>query len=65
MTDAEKKWIDEATYRQLLDRHRYGEVGDPMFQGDTGTYYAKVMRERRDADPGGHVAASKAIGWDR
>src|ERR1017187_5649081 len=64
MTAEDKKWIDEATYEQLLSRWRNGPFGDSMFQGETGEYYSKVMKERR-AQPGGndeHVRASKNIG---
>ncbi len=63
-TNAEKDWIDNATYQELLRRWRHAPVGDPMFQGDTGDYYSKVMAEKRSAvGPVAAVAASKAIGW--
>ena len=65
MTDKEKEWIDNASYESLLSHWRFAPVGDPMFQGDTGKYYAKVMAERRDADPDKHVRSSKTIGWER
>jgi hypothetical protein len=64
MTEAEKKWIDNASYRDLLYKIRFAPVGEPMFTGDTGEYFVKVQRERRAA-PGGdgeHVRASKEIG---
>ena len=63
MTPEQKKWIDEATYEDLLRRNRFAPIGDPMFRGDTGDYYSKVMNEKRAANPGEHVRASKAIGW--
>lgn len=63
MSPKQKEWIDNATYRALLDRWRNAPVGDLIFQGDTGDYYSKVMKERRALDPAGHVAASKSIGW--
>jgi len=62
MTEAEKSWIDNSSYEGLLSRWRFAPAGDPMFTGDTGQYYKKVMAEKRAADPGGHVAASKSIG---
>ena len=43
-----KKWIDCATYGQLYRRRRFGKLHDPIFQGEAGKYYAKIMRERRD-----------------
>lgn len=63
MDPKDKAWIDSASYTTLLERWRNAPSGDRMFQGETGEYYAKVMRERRQANPGGHVAASKSIGW--
>jgi hypothetical protein len=67
MNEEMKAWIDNADYEQLLSKCRYAPAGDPFFAGEVGDYYLKVMAERRAA-PGGnaaHVAASKAIGWDR
>jgi hypothetical protein len=64
MTPEQKKWIDEASYQDLLARWRFALTGDPFFQGASGTYYAKVMADRRDADPDAAVRASKLIGWD-
>ena len=57
-----KKWIDEASYEQLLSKWRFAPIGDPMFQGDTGDYYAKVMREKREHVD--HVQVSKNVGWE-
>lgn len=59
-----KKWIDNATYNELLFRWRTAPAGDPFFQGEIGDYYAEVMKKKReqigDAE---HVRASKSIGW--
>lgn len=64
MNDTQKAWIDNASYEQLLSRWRFAPVGDPVFQGDTGDYYAKVMREKKEQVGGAeHVRISKAIGW--
>ena len=63
MTDEQKAWIDNAPYGQLLERWRFAHCGDRMFQGDAANYYAKVMQEKKAADPDGAVAASKSIGW--
>jgi len=64
MTPAQKWWIDTADYESLLSKWRFAAVGDPMFQGDTGTYYAEVMyRKRAEVGNAAHVAASKSIGW--
>ena len=59
-----KRWIDSATYEQLLSRWRYAPVGDPMFRDEVGKYYSEVMAKKRDEV--GHeeaVRASKNIGW--
>jgi len=65
MTDKEKTWIDAASYEQLLRRWRMAPGGgDPIFQGDTGKYYSKVMQQKRaEVGPGEAVRASKSIGW--
>ena len=61
-----KMWIDGATYQELLDRWRFAPGGSPLFQGETGDYYKKVMLEKKAAlSADEQVAASKAIGWER
>jgi len=60
-----KHWIDTATYEQLLSKCRFAPAGDPFFTGEIGDYYMKVIKKRRDADPEGHVIASKTIGWEK
>jgi dihydrodipicolinate synthase/N-acetylneuraminate lyase len=65
MTAEQQAWIDHAGYEDLLRRWRFAAVGDVMFRGDTGDYYAKTMNEKKAADPDGAVAASKKIGWGR
>lgn len=60
-----KAWIDGASYESLLRRWRNAPVGDPMFQGVTGKYYADVMTAKRaEVGNAAHVAASKSVGWD-
>ncbi len=63
MTSEQRKWIDNASYINLLRRWREAPVGDLMFLNDTGKYYEKVLKEKR-AEVGNaeHVRASKAIG---
>ncbi len=65
LTPENKEYINGLSYRQLLYKWRFGEIGDPWFQGETGEYWKERMKELRD-QPGGqakHVAASKSIGW--
>ena len=60
-----KKWIDGASYHELLQKWRYAPSGSPYFQGETGDYYSDVMaRKRKEVGNAAHVQASKAIGWD-
>lgn len=66
MTPAQKKWIDNARYWEMLSKWRFAAIGDPMFKGECGEYFKKVMRKKRDEGGDvGHVAASKALGWNR
>lgn len=57
-----KEWIDGADIEQLLSKWRFAATGDPFFVGKVGTYYSKVMGEKRTADPEAYTAASKSIG---
>jgi len=60
-----KKWIDSASYEELLCKWRFSPVGDPFFQGKMGDYYGDAMRKKREeAGSGEHVRASKSIGWE-
>ena len=63
LTPENKAYIDSLSYEGLLERWRFAPIGDPWFQGATGTYWDKVMREKRAAGAD-HVGASKRIGWD-
>lgn len=56
-------WIDRASLRELLEKWRFAEVGDPHFQGEVGDHYAEALARKRRDDPDGWTAASKAIGW--
>ena len=58
-----KKWIDSASYEDLLTRWRFSESGNPFFQGDVGTYYIKVMAEKRRAHKN-PSAVSRWVGWN-
>ncbi len=65
MTPEQKAWIDNASLDDLLRRWRFAKAGeDEIFQGDTGTYYAKVLFvDHRDRSPERWTAASKRVGW--
>ena len=58
------KWIDEASYTQLLYKIRFAPIGSPFFQGRVGEHFQKVCAKRRaEIGDAGHVKASKEIGW--
>ena len=64
MTDEDKNWIDNSTYEQLLYAWRKSNVGNPLFQGDTGEYYKTVMyTKQKQITAKEAVQASKNIGW--
>lgn len=64
MTNEEmKKWIDNATYPELLYRWRFESIGSPWFNGTTGDYFCAAMVAKRGSDAE-HTAASKQVGWD-
>lgn len=60
-TDEIKEFIDNLTYKEMLKRWRFGAMGDPMFQGETGQYWISSMEAKRQQVD--HVAISKSIGW--
>jgi len=63
-TEDMKRWIDEAEYEQLLRRWRNSPGGDPIFQGEIGQYYSRVMATKRaEVGDEGAFMASKKIGW--
>jgi len=64
MTPEQKEWIDKATYIELLEKWRFGDCKDTIFQGEAGAYLNQ-MRARRLGEVGQEAAvqASKAIGW--
>jgi len=62
--DEMKKWLDGASYEELLRKWRFAPPWDPFFQGEMMDYFIKVMtRKRTEVGDKEHVRASKAIGW--
>jgi len=58
-------WIDNASYYDLLYRWRFSE-NDPIFHGETGKYYAKIMNEKKNQLTQDEcVRISKLIGWTK
>jgi hypothetical protein len=64
LTPENKAYIDKLSYQALLSSWRFAQVGDKWFQGETGDYWGKRMRELREQGAD-HVGASKAIGWEK
>jgi len=59
-----KRQIDNMSYKSMLLLWRTAPIGHPMFQGEIGEYYSKVMnKKRKEVGNAAHVAASKSIGW--
>ncbi len=63
LTPQNKAKIDAMTHNALLRHWRFGGVGDPWFQGETGKYWGKRMAQLKAEDPAQAVADSKSIGW--
>ena len=56
-----KELIDNMSHEEMARRWRFGKVGGPLFQGETGKYFAE-----RFAELGGMTTAvSKSVGWDK
>ena len=59
-----KNQIDSMNYYGMLRIWRFAKIGDPLLQGETGQYFAKIMAEKRDAlSHEERVQASKDLGW--
>ena len=59
MTPEQKARIDDLDQYSLCRIWRFALVGEPLLQGDTGDYFAKVMKEK-----GGMTSEiSKELGW--
>ena len=59
MTPEQKKTIDEMSQYYMCSKWRFAKSGDPLLQGDTGDYFAKVMKEKGGLTP----EISKDLGW--
>lgn len=60
------RWINAATYFQLLEKWRFAPPGDPFFEGDVGKHFESVMcRRKAELGPARAAEISKNIGWGR
>jgi hypothetical protein len=64
MSKRNKEWIDNASYKELLYRWRYAPAGDPMFVGETGSYFENTMHKKKLLlSPEEASNISKQISW--
>jgi hypothetical protein len=62
MDEEVKREIEEMEYEKMLWHQRFAPIGHPFFAyGEVGDFFAEVMRNKRNADPAGHVRTSKSI----
>lgn len=61
MTETTKNFIDGLTYKEMLKLWRFSPTGSALFQGETGEYFSKVMREKKEKVNA--AAISKEVGW--
>ena len=64
LTKENAAWIDSLSYVDLLRKWRSSPIGDDWFMGETGAYWCARMNKIK-AEGADHVAASKAIGWEK
>ncbi len=59
MTDEQKENIDGMSQYVLCRVWRFAKAGDPLFQGDTGDYFSKALKEKGGFTP----EISKSLGF--
>jgi len=61
-----KEQIDNMDYESMLRLWRFSPAGHSLFQGESGEYFSKNMKEKRDKLPNEeHPIISKRIGWEK
>ena len=63
LTDDVKEFIDGLTHYQLLEKIRFGDIGDRYTQGSVGEYWLATYRRKRDENPMQAILDSKKLGW--
>jgi hypothetical protein len=61
MTDDEKEKIDKMSQYEMAYLWRFGEIGEPLLQGDTGEYFTKIFIEKGWFT----IEISKSLGWKK
>lgn len=65
MTEEQRRWINNASYLELLRKWRFELSESGYFTGELTLHYENVMdRRKKEIGPGAAVAASKSIGWE-
>ena len=62
LTPENKAHIDSLSYFGLFEHWRNARIGDPWFEGETGTYWSGRMAMSRPATDEA-IITSKVIGW--
>ena len=66
MNEELRKWITNASYKQLLERNRFGSLSDPIFEGESGKLFMDCMfKQSNKLSTDEQVKISKEIGWDK
>ena len=64
ISDDFRQRIADLTYVEMLRLWRFEPVGSTLFQGDNGTYFQQIMKEKRSAvSCEMHAKISKTIGF--
>lgn len=67
MTDAQRDWIDRASYRDLLTVRRFMPTDHPsasIWRGEAGAYLdTALITAAGKLTPAGRVRISKQVGW--
>lgn len=61
MTPEHKATIDAMTQIEMARMWRFSATGNPLLQGEAGTYFQKVFFEEKG---GFTTAISKQLGWE-
>lgn len=59
-----KEEIDNMSYEDMLYLWRFAPIPSPLFQGESGEYFSKVMMAKKaELTPEEQVTISKNVGW--
>lgn len=63
LTEDERDHIDDMPLYDMLYKWRFAPTGTFQRNDPWSDYFIQVMYAKRDANPAGWTAASKAMGW--